>query len=91
MDAALYVKILEKDLLETLDYYEYDIDDIIFQHDNDLKHRVHITKNWLEANNILILDWPAQSPDLNPIEHMWNELERKLRQFKELINNKDQL
>ena len=59
MDAALYVKILEEDLLETLDYYEYDIDDIIFQHDNDSKHRAHITKNWLEANNILILDWPA--------------------------------
>ncbi len=30
MDAALYIQILEKNLLETLNYYKYDINDIIF-------------------------------------------------------------
>ena len=44
MDAALYIQILKKDLLKTLNYYKYDINNIIFQHDNDLKHKTHIIK-----------------------------------------------
>ena len=56
IDAALYIQILEKNLLETLNYYEYDINDIIFQYDNDPKHKARIIKTWLEDNNILVLD-----------------------------------
>ncbi|CAB4375557.1 unnamed protein product [Rhizophagus irregularis] len=85
MDAELYCKILEEDFLMTLDYYDLDVVDVVFQYDNDLKHKARITMDWLETSNINVLDWPAQSPDLNPIENLWSELERHLRKDGSII------
>ena len=35
----------------------------------------------MENNNITLLDWPAQSPDLSPIEHLWVHLKKKLGEY----------
>src|SRR5262249_55954312 len=48
-----------------------------FQHDNDPKHTANATK---EEHGIEVLNWPPNSPDLNPIENLWAWMKRKVEE-----------
>ena len=88
MDRFVYREILQKNLRQSAQKLGFG-NQIVFQHDNDPKHTSAVVRNWLKEKHIEVLRWPPFSPDLNPIEHVWDELERRMK--KHQPKNKDEL
>lgn len=88
MDQYVYIDILKQNLrasAEKMGLYN----DFIFQQDNDPKHSALNARLYVLYNTPHYMKTPPQSPDVNPIEHLWDELERRIRTRK--ISNKVEL
>ncbi len=75
--AAVYQYILEHFMLPSADQLFKDAD-FIFQQDLAPAHTAKSTKSWLNDHGVGVLDWPANSPDLN-IDNLWGIVKRKMR------------
>ena len=89
-NSSVYCDILDNYLVPTVQLYGLE-DNFIFQHDNARYHTSKQTQEKLHELRVKTLDWPAKSPDINPIEHLWSIIDnrlksRRMNSLKELID-----
>ena len=81
MDAKQYCEILDDGLVESFEKLDMEEGERYFQQENDPKHTSRLATTWFSDNNIIVIYWPAQSPDLNPIKHLWFYVKCKLQEY----------
>ena len=89
-EVYLTVNILQENMVESANNLFHDRN-FYFQQDNDPKHTARVVKEWINAQEFNLLDWPSQSPDLNPIENVWAYMKQRastmtFRNSMELMN-----
>jgi transposase len=75
VNEAVYKSILEEYLLPEIRSIEWPM---IFMQDNAPAHTCQLVKDFLHSVQLPVLNWPPQSPDLNPIENIWAIMKQKL-------------
>lgn len=78
LNTSAYQDILDNAMLPTVGQHFVE-GPFLFEHDYAPVHKARTIKTWFDEFGVEELDWPAQSPDLQPIKHLWDELEQRLR------------
>ena len=77
MNGAKYISMLNSRLLPQIRNW-FEQEPCIFQQDSAACHTAKAVYAWFKTNKIKVLKWPGNSPDMNPIESMWNQLKDEI-------------
>ncbi len=86
MNAERYIKVLEQHMLPSR-WCLFQGRPCVFKQDNATTHTADITTAWLRSIRVLVLNWPACSQDLSPIENIWQIIKWKIRQRRPQTGN----
>lgn len=78
LEQVQYSTILAEGVCDTLKMHDFDLEDIIWQQDNDPKHTSGLAYDYYFGNEVPLLHWAARSPDMNILEHCWHHLKHKV-------------
>ena len=91
LDSEFYITILRDYVLKSFKWCGMDPVESMFQQDNSRVHTAHAVQRWFAKQKFTILEWPANSPDLNIIEHVWAYIKYRLTTYEYPPQDLDQL
>ena len=89
--ANVYHNVLHSHLLPFIQEKYGGPSECILQDDNAAPHRAAVVDQWKQQMHLKTLRWPSKSPDMNPIEHVWSHMKRKIQQQSPPPQNLEQL
>ena len=88
IDNPKYLELIQDIVIPEINASEHDL---IFMQYDARPHKARIVRDYYDENNVAVLDWPPQSPDLNPIEQVWAIMKHELYTRKTFPKNRTEL